>query len=278
MDDMTKGAELAIELAKIIGKEVYADVAHPPAMLLGKALTSAFSIVLSPVFTVAYPFQWWNNKIFTKNLKDCAERLMAIPQKNLQDVPPEISVPILERFRYVTTDEIRKLYIEILAKAADTSKIHLAHPSFILTIESLSVDDAKIIEFMKSNDDIPYLLMKMQFEQPNATLEDEPKGPGVEMSRELTGLEKALDLRFPDNIPMYLANLVSLGIIAHGPKYLSDIKKYYGPLKKLYESKRKSCFENGHTDGTKYPVLYEKGYFRKTQFGESFIEAVSDGV
>ena len=73
-----------------------------------------------------------------------------VPPEDVSEVPPEIGVPIIEKLSYVTNEELRKLYIELLAKASIKEENDKAHPNFINIINSLSPDEANLLSYFKS--------------------------------------------------------------------------------------------------------------------------------
>jgi nucleotide-binding universal stress UspA family protein len=272
VSDLPKLSELAIEAAKTLTKEVYADIGHPVAASIGDAIKSALDIVLLPVHLAAYPATK-ANLVLKQNLRDFARRLTSVREENMKKPPNEVAVPILQRLTYVEDDDIRRMYIELLAKASDKAQEQSAHPSFIHVIEAISPDEARMVQFFRDNSSFPYVWVRMAFITTPAHEKFPMSAPGLDLTTDLTGLESHLDLRFPSNIPLYLTNCMALGLITRHDGELSDTNRHYLPLEEMYDVIRNDLFNRGH-NGKQYPVFFVRGYYRITPFGKAFIKAV----
>jgi len=95
----------------------------------------------------------------------------------------------------------------------------------------------------------------------------------MQKSDKLTNLEVEKDLLFPSNVPIYMENLIALGILrTHETLTLSN-PAWYEPLYGRYEPLRKSIEDKGHDDGARYPVTWIRGYFELTTYGRMFLSA-----
>ncbi len=274
MSNIPEFGEIVKAAASASAKELYKDIAHPALSRLGRALGAALDIALLPVHFAAYPAQRVL-LILRANLKSLSERLMQIDESKVQQPANEIAVPSLQRLIYVGDDNIRKLYIELLAKACDSSLDHSAHPSFLRVIESLSPDEAKILPYFREHLSIPCIFYKIVFVQ--TPMEGDKASPflveGIDMTSDLTGIENSVELRFPENMPLYLTNDVALGILVRHDNSLSDKVKYYAPLERMYYDLREVLRQKGH-GGKQYPIMTVQRHFAVTPFGQAFISAV----
>jgi hypothetical protein len=275
VSDLPDIGEIVKAAASASAKELYKDIAHPALSRLGRALGSALDLTLLPVHLAAYPAQRVL-LILRANLKRLSERLMRIDEAKVQQAANEIAVPALQKLSFVDDDSIRQMYIELLGKASDSTLDSVAHPSFLRVIESLSPDEARILPYYRDHLSIPCIYFRIVFVQ--TPLEGGQAAPfsveGIDATPDLTGIERAIELRFPQNMPLYLTNDVALGLLVRQDNPLSDKEKYYAPLEDMYAGLREALHKRGH-GGRQYPLMTVQRHFNVTPFGQAFINAVT---
>lgn len=183
-------------------KEIYGDLAKPGVAQVGIALAT----VIGLLNTCLSPIKFLNEKTELKrqkNLEHLAERLSEIPIENVVEVPPEIAIPIAEKLVYVSNDELRKMYIELLAKASTKELNESAHPSFINIINSLSPDEAIMLK----------ILNKISAIRTSST-RNRIKNKTEAFYGNFHHNELFKDIIFPQNFSAYLQNFEGLGIIS----------------------------------------------------------------
>ena len=135
--------------------------------------------------------------------------------------------------------------------------------------EPWAIDEkAKILLRTSSQRVIPFVTIRMQFNDTE----------GLDKTLHLTGLEGEIKLSFPQNIPAYLENLRALGLIERPAGALSDIEKHYKNIEERYGHLAQKVFMDGHPDGKRYPIVFLRGYFQMTAFGDLFIRACLKGA
>lgn len=240
---------------------VYEDLAQPSVRKVGQALETVFEFSTSMLL----PLKLLNEKFrinFQRNLDDYKKKIENIPNEKLTDVNPQIGTPIIEKLTYTTNEEIADLFTTLLSKASSTDTINQAHPSFIQLIERLSVDEARLIKFLKGKSFIPSISFR------GMSLEGEGF---IELKQNVTLLPYEVNLIFPEKISTYIENLESMGIVntKHG-NFKTD-ESFYKPIleKYEYEAERKSAIEQ-----KKYKdIEYDKSYLQITEIGKAFITA-----
>lgn len=241
---------------------IYGDLAQPSVKKVGTALETVFEFSTSFLL----PLKLLNEKFklnFEKRLNEYKKKLEKIPEEDLCEVNPQIGTPLIEKLSYTTNDEIADLFTNLLTKASSTKTVNLAHPSFVQLIERLSVDEARIIKFLKGKDFIPCISFR-------AYLKDKNKG-FYEILTKGTMLQFEIELLFPQNISTYLDNLTSMGVldISHGLHKIDD--NIYNPIYEKYE------YDKINEDYLKSEVFSrvekKKSYFQITTFGKTFIDA-----
>lgn len=241
---------------------IYGDLAQPSVKKVGTALETVFE------FSTAFllPLKLLNEKFklnFEKRLNDYKKKIENVPEDELCEVNPQIGTPLIEKLSYTTNDEIADLFTNLLAKASSTKTVNIAHPSFVQLIERLSVDEARIIKFLKGKDIIPCITFRAHMKE---------KGRGFfEILKNGTMLQFDIELLFPQNISTYLDNLIGMGVldISHGMHKMDD--NIYNPIYQKYEYDKVN--EQYIKIDTFSRVEKKKSYFQITNFGKTFIEA-----
>lgn len=245
-------------------KEIYGDLAKPGVQNVGVAL----SAVLGLGVTLMWPIMWANERAkiaLENNLEAYKDRLKDVPPEQITVAPPEIAMPILEKMGYVTNEELKNLYIELLAKASIKDLNSQAHPSFVNIINNLSPDEAKLVQYFIPEDRIPFIKVRLNLAN--------NKG-GVDLENPVV-IVPNLSLAFPENIGAYISNLVGVGLlqIKEGT-YLTDEANYI-PHMEYFESKKSNydvIYQAVEKDSNAYEA--EKGLIQVTKLGHMFFKAV----
>ena len=244
---------------------IYQDCAQPSIKKLGIALETIFELSN----TILLPLKLTNEKAkinFTKSLDAYKEKIDKIDVNNLSNVPTILGIPIIDRLTYVDNKEISELYISLLAKASSTETINEAHPTFIHIIDRMTVDEARIIQYLKNVDYIPFINIVTRLVDNNSEF--------LKLAWNLTGLEKELELICPKNIDLYLDNLVSMQIIeSQGASFRANEEIYI----KL-ENKYSDLIFNYEEWNIKHKIYnpkceIQKGFYEVTELGKLFIKA-----
>ena len=244
-------------------KEIYGDVAKPGVQNVGIALGA----VLGLGVTLLWPIMWANARAkiaLESNLDAYRERLKDIPLEQVSVAPPEVAMPILDKLSYVTNEELKALYIELLAKASIKNLNSQAHPSFVNIINNLSPDEAKLIQIIIPEDSIPFIKIRMNFHNGGIDLEN----PVIILPN--------LSLTFPENLGAYISNLVGVGLLeVDDARYFVD-EGWYAPHMEYFES-RKPIYDLMYHDTEKANSPYEaiKGMIKVTKLGHMFSKAIT---
>jgi hypothetical protein len=265
MDEQTKiNALINVGQSKIANK-TYNDLISPPAKKVGVALSTIIDIGN----TVLWPIKWVNERTriyFQSNLKKYEERLNKVPDENITIVPTEISMPILQRFTYVSNEELSNAFVKLLTSASSIDTISKAHPGFIYIIDRLSPDEAKILTFLKDKDSIPRIDIKF-YENPGKSIFSH-------IAINETGIESLIALTNPSNVGLYFDNLVSLGLIALQNFYDTSLESTYNELEELFQNRINEYRKDGVEDKQfKRQISVEKKMYLVTDYGRLFLDA-----
>lgn len=239
-------------------EQIYGDLAKPGVIQVGKALDT----IIGLGNTALIPVRLLNEKsklIEGKNLDNFRKKLVEIDVENIIPVTPEIGIPIMEKLSYVQNETLAELYLNLLSKASNKEFCSLAHPAFAKIIDSLSPDEAILLQALETKNSFPTL-------QIEASL---LKGGNAAIGQFYTPLEKIVTLVYPQNLEVYLTNLNRAGIIQVGnEKWLND-DTLYSDLKKLHELQESPSFDTNVIQS----IAWKKGYISVTPFGQLFINA-----
>jgi len=223
------------DVVKEIAKPLYDDVrpvVKPAAGLL--------SLPVRAVKTMLLPFEKWvvsrEQSLDDFINRRVPEQLQGVPEDKIKPPNAYFAVPILQAASYCDSDELKDLYASLLAKSMYDDTKERIHPSFAKIIEEISPDEAKILRHLNDKHTggtstifSAKLKLRKHIYVPNFS--DLAFNAGCEQI---------------SNTPMYIENLLRLGLIAvqHSPKRDSiisraDLIKYFGEdaLKALIEDK-----------------------------------------
>lgn len=243
-------------------KEIYGDLAKPGVQNVGIALGA----VLGLGVTVMWPIMWANERAkiaLEGNLETYRERLKDIPPEQISIAPPEVAMPILEKIGYVTNEELKKLYIELLAKASIKDLNNQAHPGFVNIINNLSPDEAILLKTLIPEQSIPFIKTRLNF-----------TNGGIDLEYPVVIIPD-LYLSFPENMGAYISNLVGVGLLEITLESYFTNDSLYAPHLEYFEQKKISYdlqYQNIEKGTPPYEV--KKGMIKVTRFGEMFFKAV----
>ena len=254
-------------------KTVYPDLLQPGFEKVGLALET----VLDFSNTALMPVKLLNEKVkinFGKRLYDYQEKLNEYKEEQVGSVPPEIGVPILDRLLITTNDELANLFVNLLVNASLVDHSKYAHPSFINILESLSADEAKIIDYIISNaEPIVFIRLGRKRLRDNGI---------IDMTDNISNLDHLVDLHFKNNVGFYMDNLVKLGLLVPKDNYYMHMESRYEELlveNKAVISATKDGLNKINIEASKkgnHAEFYSVwGHFDKTDLCEIFLKSIT---
>lgn len=262
----TKGLEPFADLLK----EIYGDLAKPGVAQVGIALAT----VIGLLNTCLSPIKFLNEKTELNrqtNLKQLAKRFSEIPPEEIVEAPPEIAVPIAEKLGYVSNEQLRDLYIELLAKASTRDLNECAHPSFVNIINNLSPDEATLLNQLETENRSKFIFLEIK-------MSDSKKRTARHITSYYSEFEQNSILTFEKNAPAYISNLIGLGIFQVSDQPLKQPKNYK-KLEDTVNAQWQDIIKELDEDISKYSkenrsLKFKKGHIYITEFGNLFINAV----
>lgn len=266
MEETKTNALINIGQSKVVEK-AYEDITSPAAKKLGEALSTIIDITN----TILWPIKFGNEKTklyFENNINKYKKKLESIEDDKILNVPTEISKPILERFTYLSNEDLSNAFVFLLSNASSSETINLAHPGFISVIDRLSPDEAKVLAYLKGVGSIPKL---------DITCSSTTDTTYEYVIQNSTDIENIISLTFPENIDLYLDNLESLGIIKSVSYYHTDMESNFKKIEDNYEEKFNLFNKEGlssEVHNTRKGI--EKGMYIVSSYGALFLKACID--
>jgi len=257
MDEINNTVEAAKNTSEL-ANNFYSDI-RPIVQPVAKCIGAILDLTSLPV-----QYMSERARINLKHrLEEYEKKMEGVTEGNRCEVHPEIGVPIMQLLHYTTNDEIADMFTTLLKTASIGDTASNAHPAFVEYIKQMSPDEARIVKYLKNKSSIPHLTIRVYFKE-------EDKGF-------ITPLENAVSLCddvamiYPQNVGVYLSNLLSLGIIEDsGTMHLVDNSLYDKIIEYNHLDEAKKRYEQipdfNRTED-------KKGYYSVTEIGRLFIKA-----
>ncbi len=134
--------ELESSTTEIV-KNVYNDALSPTMKTVGQTLNGVVKILLSPISGLI----WGWGKIKQCVICGLEKRLANKNQEDLQTPNPRIAVPVIQALQFsANEDEIREMFLNLLANDMDKNNNNLIHPSYVEIIKQMSTLDALLLK------------------------------------------------------------------------------------------------------------------------------------
>lgn len=143
----TKGPiNIAIDAAKT-AKEVLPKTTEEADGAISTLVGWFNNVVLFPVkkanITYRYKLECFKEDLYN--------RVVQIPEQYVREPDIAIAGPALEALRYTyDTEELREMYVKLLASSVDARKDTVVHPAYIEIIKQMNSYDAKLFQYLVS--------------------------------------------------------------------------------------------------------------------------------
>jgi hypothetical protein len=261
MSDPTDAAKTALEAFKII----YPDLLQQSMSILGGDLAAVAEFLSLPFVRLRYASAEIKLRMGMRFLR-VVKGLGLIDKTKRIAIPASIGYPAFDQLFIESDEEVSELYVRLLETAASSDTVGNAHPSFVACIKNMSGDEARILKVLVGE---PPEVLFFQMQKQLST------GRMLDLEPLLTGLEKITEIKYPNNVGLYLENLTALGILTRHGAGLGEIRGWMErdqQLVDMYNPALESVRLNGYK-GIKGPIHYERGYFKVTSYGRLFRRA-----
>lgn len=244
--------------SETIGK-AYDDVAHPAASEIGKfigriprAINAAFSSLDCWILKRENNIQK-TKVLLEENLKDVNPDKIVHPE-------PYIAVPAIQAISYsMDSDELRKMYANLLSKSIYSDTKNDVHPAFVEIIKNLSPLDCKVFEYIMAKNEIGYYEIRLY-------------STGTDLYHIMFPYVTEIEFSTYDKIASSIDNLTRNKLISSEDFHYSDDKMYL-PTRNtgLYQSIVKAFDKNSSVEELR---PYQKA-IKSTSFGKDFYKVCS---
>jgi len=252
---------------------IYEDLAKPGVQQVGKAIGTSLGLANIALYPVKY-LDTYCTLILKENLEKLRQKLKGENIEKISTVPPEIGKPLLDKLFYVSNNDLSDLFINLLSRASKKDEAYLAHPSFANILSSLSPDEAKILNYLAPREFIRCISLRWE--------KSEEDYGGVSTvtyfytKRALIGIEKRIDISFPENYYMYFINMSRLGLVEFQEdsmidEYMTPAEEYNDIIKHYGNS-----IHEGEIDNNGYTSRIMLGRVDLSELGIMFVKACTD--
>lgn len=243
--------------------EVYKDLGQPSARIVGQSLGETLGLVFVPLGKCA--------SIGRNNLMRFVEKLEKAKKENPENIAPakpSVAVPILEKMIYTDEESLAEAYAELLKNSCLKDQQPKVLPSYATILSNLTPDEVKILDFVNSTGNVYMVPVqdiqgyrneeeRLQLEQirlstpspmpvrfdgiPCLEIQQLAVGdttPGWIMAEHFNDIDKRVNLSNPENIDVYIENLLRLRIFSirpHNDSYSRPVAVYKGSIA-VYEA------------------------------------------
>ncbi|HVR63548.1 MAG TPA: DUF4393 domain-containing protein [Polyangia bacterium] len=202
-------------------------------------------------------------------LRELGERRRAIPEGRRQAGNPVLIAQLLSAS--LRADEVlRERYLNLLAASMDSASSRSVHPAFLEVLRQITPDEARIFSLFDTDGPYPIITVQARRKFGGYTR--------VEL-RNFSLLGEKAGAAFPDRTPMYLDNLVRLGLCEMRAARVSEDARIFIPVEAhprvketLAQIAAHHPVELGATDDPIVPDIQRK-YLFVTAFGRQFFDA-----
>lgn len=267
-------------ISEVVAQTLDAAKGNPDMRLAGVAAGKSVRVLAETVRTALLPFAALNfgvrkfeEYIRTKFADELDEALDGVASENLQEPPLHVAGPVMQGLAYTyESEELRRLYLSLLATSMDSSRDDDAHPAFADVIRQLAPREAQYLEaFLPQNGYVACVQVRHGTEEKFTILH--PHLLQVRVDGEPD--------RHP-SLPVYVTNWERLGLIALSfDMQLTDTARYrWGETRPEYLEAVEAFADDSvtHDNGGEEEKVYLRyGLLMPTSWGRAFSNAVRMG-
>lgn len=136
------------------------NVTDLPAQGIGQTLSDCWFLVFGGISQAAEKKRVKYAKDLEKFKKELDDSLETVPEQRRKEPTTQMVLKTLDEAKYcVEEEDLRQLFVALLTSATDSGKN--VHPSFAQIIGQMSPNDAKILQFFKTDYQKPICNLKL---------------------------------------------------------------------------------------------------------------------
>lgn len=192
---------------------------------------------------------------------ELGKRFEHVPEEDIEEPDPSVAGPAAEGMQHnLHREEIRELYLNLLAASMSKSSALTAHPSYAYIIRQISPDEAKILEHTSGDEMEGYPIAELRLKR-NQSYSYKP------LVQDYSLLPRQAGCNHPELTVNYINNLERLRIIRIRRDSRLTEEGVYDELETLL---REGVAKNfGHASEE---VDLKKGHTHLTLFGKVFVD------
>lgn len=255
-----------------LGEIVQLGKESPDAREAGRYAAKSLKIVAQTVHTVLLPLaaanygaQRFERYMRTKFGDELGERLSAVPPDDITEPRPVVAGPVLDALVYAhEEDDLRGLYLSLLATAMDARNSSSAHPGFTDVLKQLDALEVPYLREVLTAGIGSWPVVRFE-----RTIAD-TKGALIVLNHVLDWRD-GVHSAFNPMTAAYVDNWIRLGLIEVSySTYLTADTAYNWVESRVDYLNYKETFEA--TEGV--TLSYERGVVRLTEWGKGFAKAI----
>lgn len=268
--------DVNINLPESSGKtiqEVYQDTLKPTASSLGQTI----GLIPRTIRAKLLPLEKWVlNQEYelekTKILLD--QRLAKCQAEQIVSPDPYVAVPALQAISYsMDSEELRKMYANLLSKSMYEPTKNAVHPAFVEMIKQMSPNDAKLLKLIYEANHCPIINLIAKIDHYTETMKFHT---GFTTLKRVPNLTQWTDIEYLDQLTS-LDNIERLGLLKIDTDHVLTDDDLYLPVRntQIYTI-LKEGLQKEFPDNTIDEI---RGIIQKNQLGYSFYTiCISDSL
>lgn len=277
------------------------NLTDPPSRGIGNTLSDIWYLIFGGYFGLAAEKKRIKYSVeLEKYKKEIEEKILSIPQNKRREADFQLIGQTLDASKFcVDKEEIRKMFVNLLASTINDEKYDSVHPSYAEILKELSRDEALLLKYISENMkresnrfplvDIRHIvsekfdkdisginiikivnLTKGNIRTKYTNMRIEELGLGNIYLNNQTNLGEKANCSKPEKISEYLLNLQRLRIIDIRDRKITGIEEYNNIInsrfveKKLFEYRDEVFIDE-------IVFCFIRKYFCLTEYGQDFI-------
>ena len=236
------------------------NLSDKPTQGIGQTLSDVWYLVFGGISQTADKRRMKYAHDLELYKQELSQAISSIPEESLIEPNIQITAQALENSKYcIESEELRKLFVNLISKSADSHYASNAHPSFAEIIKQMSPLDAKILKSFHPEQHFPLVdyVLKDYSNNSFKTLISNvyiPPFSGVDLEQVCTSI----------------SSLKRLGIIEIVTDIFLADASLYEPFKETSDYQALSVYAASFRDSKKLETKNYLGYL--TPLGENFYE------
>lgn len=277
------------------------NLTDPPSKVIGNTLSDIWYLIFGGYFGLAAEKKRIKYSVeLEKYKKEIEEKILSIPQNKRREADFQLIGQTLDASKFcVDKEEIRKMFVNLLASTINDEKYDSVHPSYAEILKELSRDEALLLKYISENMkresnrfplvDIRHIvsekfdrditginiikivnLTRGNIKTKYTNMRVEELGLGNIYLNNQTNLGEKANCSKPEKISEYLLNLQRLRIIDIRDRKITGVEEYNNIINSRFVEKKLLEYRD-EVFIDEIVFCFIKKYFCLTEYGKDFI-------